>query len=89
MDTSDELRGAVARLTPEERAALISRWRENGERWAPSSPPLSRVWTLLADLVAEVDGMERVRTTGLAHAERRDGGPEPRTTIRPAGRARA
>ncbi|TDD35260.1 hypothetical protein E1287_14205 [Actinomadura sp. KC06] len=79
---SDELRAALGRLRPEERQVLAVRWAENGQKWAETSPQLGRVWVVLADLVADVDRMERVRAAGLA------GAVDERPVIRPEGRGR-
>lgn len=79
MTTSDALRRAVADLAPRERAALGEKCRQAGERWAEHLPHIGAVWSAFADLVADVDRLDRARRAAHLPAE----------TMRPMRRPRA
>lgn len=70
MAEHEELRAALGRLRPEERQALAVRWGENAGKWAGTHPHMATVWSVLHDLVLDVDRMERARAAAYAHAER-------------------
>lgn len=73
-----DLRAALGRLTTGEREALISRWGQNRDYWQGRPSALGAVWEALADLVTDVDRMERTRAAAGAE----------QSTMRAAKRAR-
>lgn len=64
--SADELRRALAALSPRERSALRHHADEAAGKWADLLPRVSAVWAALADLVAEVAANEQARAAADA-----------------------
>jgi hypothetical protein len=61
VSAGDDLRRAVAALTPRERAALAHHAEQAAGRWAEHLPRLGAVWHAFAALVLDVDQAARAR----------------------------